>query len=144
MPKWVEEGCQEYIKRLPREYEFRFHEIPVAQRGKNADIIRAMKKEGEQMLSAIPTGDHVITLEVKGRDWSTEKLAEQMGDWRMSGYNISILIGGPDGLSPECMAKAKQRWSLSKLTLPHPLVRVLLVEQLYRAHTILHNHPYHK
>ena len=96
------------------------------------------------MLKAIPDGDKVIALDVKGKSWSTEELAQQLGDWQMSGDNYSLLIGGPDGLSPQCLARAGCRWSLSNLTLPHPLVRVLLAEQLYRAWTITVNHPYHR
>ena len=86
----------------------------------------------------------MIALDVKGKAWSTEQLAEQMADWRMSGNNYCLLIGGPDGLAPQCLAQAHMRWSLSALTLPHPLVRILVIEQLYRACSILQNHPYHK
>jgi len=88
--------------------------------------------------------ERVIALDVKGKSWSTEKLSEQMVDWQMQGSNIALLVGGPDGLSSQCLQRAEQRWSLSALTLPHPLVRVLLAEQLYRGWTILKNHPYHK
>ena len=96
------------------------------------------------MLAAIPKGDRVIALEVLGKNWSTEQLAAQVEDWRMDGRNISLLIGGPDGLDSRCSAIADQKWSLSALTLPHPLVRVMLAEQLYRAWTVIQGHPYHK
>ena len=95
-------------------------------------------------MAAIGKGDRVIALDVKGKAWSTEQLARNLDEWRMSGANYSLLIGGPDGLAPECLALAEAKWSLSSLTLPHPLVRILVIEQLYRAYSILHNHPYHK
>ncbi|HTF85035.1 23S rRNA (pseudouridine(1915)-N(3))-methyltransferase RlmH [Cellvibrio sp. ARAG 10.3] len=144
MPGWVEQGYAEYAKRLPRDCAVELVELPLAQRGKNTDIARAMEKEGEDMLAAIGKGEQVIALDVKGKAWSTEQLAEQMADWRMSGNNYCLLIGGPDGLAPQCLAQAHMRWSLSALTLPHPLVRILVIEQLYRACSILQNHPYHK
>lgn len=144
MPGWVEQGYAEYAKRMPRDCAVELVELPLAQRGKNTDIARAMEKEGEDMLAAIGKGEQVIALDVKGKAWSTEQLAEQMADWRMSGNNYCLLIGGPDGLAPQCLAQAHMRWSLSALTLPHPLVRILVIEQLYRACSILQNHPYHK
>ena len=145
MPGWVEAGFDDYAKRLPRgDISVEMLELPLAQRGKNADIARAMDKEGEAMLAAIGKNDQVIALDVLGKSWSTEQLAGELADWRMSGCNYSLLIGGPDGLAPAALARADKRWSLSPLTLPHPLVRVLVIEQLYRAWTLLHNHPYHK
>ncbi len=144
MPAWVETGYQEYAKRLPRDFSVQVVELPLGPRGKNASVQKAITKEGEQMLAAIPSGDRVIALDVEGKPWSTEQLARNLSDWRMEGDNYSILIGGPDGLAPTCLQRAHARWSLSALTLPHPLVRIVLIEQLYRAWTILHNHPYHK
>jgi len=144
MPAWVEQGYNEYAKRMPRDCTVELVELPLAVRSKNSDIARAMEKEGEATLAAIGKGDAVIALDVKGKPWSTEQLAGQMAGWKMSGNNYSLLIGGPDGLAPACLALATIRWSLSPLTLPHPLVRILLIEQLYRATTILQNHPYHK
>ncbi|MBM6550470.1 23S rRNA (pseudouridine(1915)-N(3))-methyltransferase RlmH [Marinomonas ostreistagni] len=144
MPKWVSEGYDEYAKRLPRDFALELVELPMAPRGKNTDISKAVQKEGDAMLAAIPNGDKVIALEVLGKSWSTEQLAEQTESWRMDGYNISLLVGGPDGLDPRCTARADQAWSLSKLTLPHPMVRILLAEQIYRAWTLMNNHPYHR
>lgn len=144
MPDWVEQGYAEYAKRLPRDYTVELVELPLAVRSKNSDLARAMEKEGEAMLAAIGKGDTVLALDVKGKPWSTEQLAEQLAQWRMSGTNYSLLIGGPDGLASTCLALASIKWSLSPLTLPHPLVRIVLIEQLYRACTILQNHPYHK
>ena len=144
MPAWVQEGVDEYSRRLPREFKLNWCEIPLARRGKDANAAQLREREGEQILKAIPAGDRVLALDVRGRSWSTPQLAEQLRDWQMSGDNYSLLIGGPDGLSEACLARAERRWSLSELTLPHPLVRVILAEQLYRAWTITVNHPYHR
>lgn len=147
MPDWVEQGYAEYAKRMPRDVSVEMLELPLAQRGKNTDIATAMAKEGELMLAAIEKGgktEQVIALDVKGKAWSTEQLADSLAGWKMSGFNYCLLIGGPDGLAPECLALASVKWSLSPLTLPHPLVRILVIEQLYRACSILQNHPYHK
>ncbi len=144
MPAWVNQGYTEYAKRLPTDFQLELVEIALGHRGKSADPARAIRQEGDQMLAAIPKGDRVIALEVLGRPWSTEQLAERVEHWRMEGCNISLLIGGPDGLDPRCASRADQKWSLSALTLPHPLVRVLLAEQLYRAWTLMQGHPYHK
>jgi 23S rRNA (pseudouridine1915-N3)-methyltransferase len=144
MPAWVVEGVREYDKRMPRELKVEWREIPLARRGKDNNADRLREQEGEQMLKAVPAGDRVIALDVLGKRLSTEQLARTLGDWQMSGDNYSVLIGGPDGLSREVLGQAQQRWSLSDLTLPHPLVRILLAEQLYRAWTITVNHPYHR
>jgi 23S rRNA (pseudouridine1915-N3)-methyltransferase len=144
MPVWVEEAVLDYGVRMPRELKLQWREIPLAKRGRDNNAEALCRREGEQILKAIATGDQVIALDVKGVSWSTEKLAQKLGDWQMSGDNYSLLIGGPDGLSPECLQRATLRWSLSNLTLPHPLVRVILAEQLYRAWTITVNHPYHR
>lgn len=144
MPAWVTSGFNEYAKRLPRDFSIELIELPLGPRGKNASIARAIAKEGEQMLAAIPKSNRVIALDVLGKPWSTETLAENIASWGMQGGHFSLLIGGPDGLAPECLQRADARWSLSNLTLPHPVVRIVLVEQLYRAWSILNNHPYHK
>ncbi len=144
MPEWVEAGVAEYRKRLPRDFELLITEIPLAQRGKGADIGKAMAKEGEACLRAVGKGDYLVALDVQGKALGTEQLAEQFRTLRDSGSNVSLLVGGPDGLAPECLGAADARWSLSLLTFPHPIVRVILAEQLYRAWSILANHPYHR
>lgn len=144
MPDWVEAGCNEYLKRLPSELNLEIVELPLGQRGKGADIKRAITREGEAMLKAIGEHDHVIALDVLGKPWSTEQLAQKLQQWQLSGDNFSLLVGGPDGLAPECLQRSNSKWSLSALTLPHPLVRILLVEQIYRAGTINSGHPYHR
>lgn len=144
MPAWVQEGYQEYAKRLPNDCRLELVELPLGPRGKNQSIAKAIEKEGQSMLAAMDSRNHCVALEVKGKPWSTEQLADQLQNWRMLGQDVDLIVGGPDGLSPECVAQAKQKWSLSPLTLPHPLVRILLAEQIYRAWTVMNNHPYHK
>lgn len=144
MPDWVQTGYSEYAKRLPRECALALREVPLAARGKNADIARAIEKEGEAMLAAIPAQERVIALDVTGKPQSTGSLAKTLQEWQMQGGDTSFLIGGPDGLSGNCLTRARESWSLSGLTMPHPLVRILLAEQLYRAWSMLHNHPYHR
>jgi 23S rRNA (pseudouridine1915-N3)-methyltransferase len=144
MPAWVEDGVAEYSRRLPPEIQFEIRELALGRRGKNADIVRAMAEEGDAMLAAIPARDRVIALDVRGRSLATEQLAVKLAAWQMEGDDVSLLVGGPDGLDPRCLDRAAEKWSLSALTLPHPLVRVLIAEQLYRAWSINHNHPYHR
>ena len=144
MPDWVTTGFDDYAKRLTDDVRLEVVESPAGKRGKNADIARLTEKEGEAQLSAIGSNDRVIALEVGGQTLSTEELSKMLGHWLQEGRNISLLIGGPEGLSPAASARADQQWSLSRLTLPHPLVRVLLAEQLYRAWTLLKGHPYHR
>jgi 23S rRNA (pseudouridine1915-N3)-methyltransferase len=144
MPKWVTEGYQEYAKRLPRECSLVLKEIDPAKRNKSAKPQQMMEEEAKRIQAAIPKGAHVVALDVLGKSWSTETLSENMKDWLQGGQDIALLIGGPDGLSPSCLQLARQRWSLSALTMPHPLVRVLLAEQLYRGWTLIQGHPYHR
>ncbi len=144
MPNWVQQGYDDYAKRLPRECELVLKEIAPGKRGKNSDISRIIKEEGERLLKAIPSDTRVVTLDIPGKAWTTPELAEALQRWLQSGQNIALLIGGPEGLSEAAKQRADESWSLSKLTLPHPLVRVIVAEQLYRAWSILHNHPYHR
>lgn len=144
MPAWVQEGCETYLKRLPREFSVAIKELPLANRGKSTATAQVIEREGQQLLEAADPSHRLIALDSGGKQWSTEELAQQLADWRMEGTSVSLLVGGPDGLSDACRQRARHCWSLSKLTLPHPLVRVLLAEQLYRAWSLLNNHPYHK
>lgn len=144
MPAWVQAGCDEYSKRLPRDLAPQLVEIPLGVRSKSTAVQEAMRQEGETILAAVPPAYTMVALDVRGKSWSTEQLADNLARWRMEGHNLAFVIGGPDGFSPACLERAQVRWSLSDLTLPHPLVRIVLLEQLYRAWTILQNHPYHK
>lgn len=144
MPSWVEQGYQQYVKRFPSDMPLGLTEIPAGKRGKNADIKRILHKEGELTMAAIPKGNRIVTLEVTGKPWDTPMLASNMQKWQMDGRDVSLLIGGPEGLAPECIAASEQKWSLSSLTLPHPLVRIIVAESLYRAWSVNTNHPYHR
>jgi 23S rRNA (pseudouridine1915-N3)-methyltransferase len=144
MPSWVTAGYTEYARRLPRECSLQLIEIPVSKRRKSLPAARAMHEEGQLMLAAIPADSLMITLDVTGRYWSTEVLAERLQDWMAGGRDVALLVGGPDGLAPECLARADLTWSLSALTFPHALVRILVAEQLYRAWSISAGHPYHR
>lgn len=144
MPAWVEAGVAEYSKRLPAPFRFECVELPLIHRGKNADTARIVKQEGESLLSKVQSQDHVVALDVKGKALSTEQLAERLADIRDRGAQLSLLVGGPDGLSDECLARADEKWSLSALTLPHPLVRIVVAEQIYRGWSVLTGHPYHR
>ncbi len=144
MPGWVSAGYHEYARRMPPELPLELVEIPLAHRGKNPDTARLVRRESDAILAATGQKDRVVALEVGGRPWSTEKLASQLEQWQQDGRDVSFLVGGPDGLADACRERATQQWSLSPLTLPHPLVRIVLAEQLYRAWSITRNHPYHR
>jgi 23S rRNA (pseudouridine1915-N3)-methyltransferase len=152
MPGWVEQGFVEYAKRLPPECRLSLVEIEPAQRGKGRGKAgasealreRSRDEEGERLLKAVPSGALVIALDLGGRAWSTEELAGRLDAWLAGGRDVALLVGGPDGLSAACLARAEQRWSLSPLTFPHPLVRIILAEQIYRAWSIRAGHPYHR
>lgn len=144
MPDWVETGYHDYLKRISKPYVIELHEIPLKKRGPNADFDRLIHAEGAEMLSKIARDDIVIALDIHGSAWSTEEFATKLQHWRDANHNISLLIGGPEGLAKQAYEKATLKWSLSKLTLPHPMVRIILVEQIYRAISILNKHPYHK
>lgn len=144
MPAWVESGYREYARRFPSDMPLQLTEIPPVKRGKNADIKRILHKEGELSLAAVAKGNRIVTLEVGGKPWSTQQLAEQITHWQLDGRDVSLLVGGPEGLAPQCIQQSEQKWSLSNLTLPHPLVRVLVAESLYRAWSLTINHPYHR
>jgi 23S rRNA (pseudouridine1915-N3)-methyltransferase len=144
MPSWVEQGYEEYAKRLPAGYTLKLLEIPPEKRIKQADIKRITEKEGEKILAALKPGNLVVALEVKGQAWTTEQLATHLQTWHNDSRDVDLLVGGPDGLSETCLQKASLKFSLSNLTLPHPLVRIVIAEQLYRAWSILQKHPYHR
>lgn len=144
MPGWVNEAWHEYARRMPPGLSLSLREISLAKRGKNADTRRLAATESKALLEAMPSRARVIALDVQGLSWSTEKLAANLQDWMGDGRDVGFMIGGPDGINAEILQKADSRWSLGPLTLPHPLVRVVLAEQLYRAWTITQNHPYHR
>ncbi|HEX5276912.1 MAG TPA: 23S rRNA (pseudouridine(1915)-N(3))-methyltransferase RlmH [Fluviicoccus sp.] len=144
MPDWVTEGYQEYAKRLQDDVRLELVEIPAAKRGRNNEADQWKRQEAEALQAAIHPSDRVVALDVLGKPWSTEDLRDRTAQWLQGGQNIALLVGGPDGLSPELLRSASERWSLSPLTLPHPLVRIVVAEQIYRAWTLLKGHPYHR
>lgn len=144
MPAWVQAGYTEYAKRITQDYSLHLIEIQAGKRGKNADIARLTRIEGEHMLASIPSSQRVIALDVKGQSWDTATLAQKLEHWQSDGRHLSLLIGGPEGLDPHCLSRAELKWSLSPLTLPHPLVRIIVAEQLYRAISLIKHHPYHR
>lgn len=143
-PAWVKQGFDDYAKRLTHHLPLTLTELALGQRGKNADTRRAIADEGQRMHAAIPKHSRVVALDGRGEVWSSEALALQLAGWRMDGRDLCFLIGGPDGLAPQCLQAAHQKWSLGPLTLPHALVRIVLAEQLFRAVSQLGNHPYHR
>ena len=144
MPAWVTQAYQDYADRMPRECRIKLIEIEAMKRTKNADLEKIMAFESEQLLKATEKTDLIIALERQGKAISTLGLSEQISQCQQLGQNLCLLIGGPEGISENALKQAAQLWSLSALTLPHPLVRVIMAEQLYRAMSILQNHPYHR
>lgn len=144
MPDWVAAGYREYAERLPPDCALHLVEIAPRPRGKGADLARIRAEEGERMLAAIPAASLVIALDAAGEIWSTEALAERLAGWLAGRRDVCLLVGGPEGLAPACLARAELRWSLSRLTFPHMLVRVIVAEQVYRAWGVGRGHPYHR
>jgi 23S rRNA (pseudouridine1915-N3)-methyltransferase len=143
MPRWVDEGFADYAARMPRECRLELEPLPLGRRSRSADPARAMAEEGRRLLAAA-AGCYCVCLDVRGTAVDTPGLARKLSGWLQGGQDVALLVGGPDGLAPECVEGAQWRWSLSPLTLPHGLVRVLVAEQLYRAWTLLARHPYHR
>jgi len=143
-PSWVVEGYQEYSKRMPRNCQLELHELSLSKRSKNQTNDRARQQESERLLANIGKRNYIVALDERGDHWSTQQLADKLANWMQQGQDVSLLIGGPDGISQTVLEQASVCWSLSRLTLPHALVRIFLAEQLYRATSLLQNHPYHK
>lgn len=149
MPAWVDAGYEDFARRMPREARITLQEIKPEPRGEASqdaprNVERLTEAEGKRIVAALPRGALKVVLDERGRLCTTRELAERFAGWQMDGRNVAFVIGGPDGLSAAIKRDADFVWSLTPLTLPHALVRVMLAEQLYRAHTILKNHPYHR
>lgn len=144
MPDWVTTGYEEYAKRLSGEIRLELVEITAGKRTKSSDLDRLKEAEGERMLAALRDDDRVVALDVRGKAVSTEAMAEELRRTLPEGRNIALLVGGPEGLADCVLARARERWSLSALTLPHPLVRIVIAEQVYRCWSLLRGHPYHR
>lgn len=141
MPGWVSTAAGDYQKRLPKQWQFSVFEVAQANLGSTA---KNKIKEGEALLGCVPERAHVVALDNRGKSWSTKELATELTRWQELGKPVSLLVGGPDGLDDATFQRADQKWSLSPLTFPHPLVRVVVIEQIYRAYSLTINHPYHR
>ena len=144
MPAWVNEGCQDYLKRFNHTCAMNLITVPAAKRGKHADIPQILKQEATLISDAIPKYNQIITLDRCGKALTTHEIAKHLTQWQQEAITPCFIIGGPEGLAPNLLTAATTSWSLSKLTLPHPLARIMLIEQIYRAWSILKNHPYHR
>jgi 23S rRNA (pseudouridine1915-N3)-methyltransferase len=144
LPDWINEGFREYQKRLRAPLVLELIEIPIAKRSAGENPQRAIAREGENMLAALKDEDYVVSLEVEAKSMTTLQVSSWLAERLREARPLALLIGGPDGLSDSCRTRANQSWSLSPLTLPHGLVRVLLAEQIYRAMSLLAGHPYHR
>ena len=143
-PEWVASGFSEYQKRLSHWLPFSLLEVAPGMRGKGRDAARAMSEEGARVLAALPRQAYAICLDGRGKPYSSEQLARRLEAWRQGGRDLAFLIGGPEGHAPEVIAASDESWSLGPLTLPHMLVRLIVAEQIYRAASLLANHPYHR
>ncbi len=144
MPKWVEDGYSEYAKRLGRDCTLKLREIPSPRRSNSQDSASVCKREGELLLEAVPKGAYVIALDEHGKLQSTESIAKKCQQLSEDSLPIALLVGGADGLSDQVLQQCREKWSLSRLTFPHAMVRVIVAEQIYRAVSLLNNHPYHR
>ncbi len=144
MPAWVDAGFDTYAKRFPRGAPLSLKTVRTAARGRGMNVTTVRATEGEKLLGAAPKNAVIVALDERGANWSSKTLAKRLSDWRMGGRDCAFLIGGPDGLAPTCLSRAEHLWSLSPLTLPHGMVRVIVAEQLYRAQAINDGHPYHR
>ena len=143
-PSWVVSAFSEYAARLPRQWRFRLQEIPAAQRGKRDKQGAARTAECEKLLARIKSTEYVVLLDEKGSQFSSRELADHLDAWQSAGDDLAFIIGGPDGVSADVGKRAGLTWSLSRLTLPHGLARVVFAEQLYRAWSLTTGHPYHR
>ena len=144
MPAWIQDGFHEYARRMPPEVRVELTEVKPEERGPGRSTDKAKALEGERILAALPQGASLLALDERGKSVSTQGLSVMLAEWMRDASHPAFAIGGADGLSDEVKARADKLVSLSALTLPHGLVRVLLAEQLYRAWSLLARHPYHR
>jgi 23S rRNA (pseudouridine1915-N3)-methyltransferase len=144
MPTWVQQGWQDYCQRLPKSFQLQLTEIPLAKRSRQCNLAALIEQEGKAIGQAIPTSAYVIALDQSGKSLTSPQLAAKLQEIQMTHSHLALLVGGPDGLAADCLARANFTWSLSALTLAHPIVRVVIAETLYRTWSILQHHPYHR
>ena len=143
-PAWVSTAFLDFASRLPAECRLVVTELPLGPRSNEQDAGRALNAEAQRMERTIRPDDWVVALDERGQSWTSRVLAARLEAWMASGRDVALLMGGPDGLAPACKMRAHEQWSLSPLTLPHGLARVVMAEALYRAHSLLRGHPYHR
>lgn len=144
MPDWVNTGFNEYARRFGRDCTLVLKEIPSPRLSNSENSAKVMQQEGKLLAAAIPTDAYTIALDESGKMHDTQAVSAKLGDWLGNYRRVALLVGGADGLSADCLSMCRERWSLSRLTFPHPLVRVIVAEQIYRAYSLLKNHPYHR
>jgi 23S rRNA (pseudouridine1915-N3)-methyltransferase len=144
MPAWVDLACTDYLRRVPRELNIQLTHVPLAQRKGRVSAVQLRRQEAGLILKKISRGSLSIALDESGKQWSSLEWAEQLQYWMLEYSQVNLIIGGPDGLSEECQQACAQRIALGRMTMPHALVRVVLIEQIYRAWTLLQGHPYHR
>jgi len=144
MPKWIEEGYEEYARRLGRDCKLTLKEIPAPRRSNSEDSASVVKKEGELLLASVPKDACAIALDERGKLQSTQSIADKLRQLRGTSQSLALLVGGADGLSDQVLQQCREKWSLSRLTFPHAMVRVIVAEQIYRSVSLLNNHPYHR
>lgn len=149
MPVWVQQCCKDYLRRIPKPFSVREVEVPAEKRSSGQSTDKIKQRETERLLKEVPDGDWLVALDEHGKCFSTAEFAQQLDSWKNQARDVSFIIGGPDGLDFSCQSAHRkhwpdQKWSLSPLTFPHPLVRVILSEQLYRGWSVLAGHPYHR
>lgn len=144
MPDWVEQAFHFYNRRLPSHLQLNLLQLSAVSRRKQPTVEQLQALEAEQIKKAIKPEHFNLALDERGRELSTQEWAKQLAKWQMEGRDVNFIVGGADGLHQDIKQLADVRWSLSRLTFPHQLVRVIVVEQLYRAYSLLHKHPYHR
>lgn len=144
MPAWVNQGYEEYAKRLNKDIKIKLIEVAASKRGKTSSVEKLKSEEAGRIQKILPKSAYVVAMDVKGKQWSTENLSLQLERWLHLGQDVNLIVGGPDGLDDNILKLANESWSLSNLTFPHPIVRVVVGEQIYRAWSLLNNHPYHR
>ena len=144
MPSWITEGFNEYTKRMPREAKIELIEIKPEPRTTGKTVPQIMEAEAQRIRAALPNNALLIALDERGSHWTTRQMSQRMQEWMGGGRDVAFIIGGADGLHESIRNSANQLLALSAMVLPHGMVRVLLAEQLYRAYSLLHNHPYHR
>lgn len=143
-PQWCVSACDEYLKKLQPFTKISYIDLPLSPYHKRNDTNNAKKDEAKSILSQINSETFLVTLDEHGKQFSSQQLSRQLNQWLVQESKITFLIGGPAGLDESCIQRANVLWSLSALTLPHRMAKIILLEQLYRAYSLLNNHPYHK